>query len=384
MAQQQRLTPGARVDDVPAIADSVVALHCSDPVSMYLSAAARMKSPSIAATERALHEERSVVRHHGMRRTLWVYTPATARIAHGATTLDIAAAEWKQLRKWVAASDIPDPDVWLETMRAAALAALHRMGPISARRLGKAAPELTTKIETGAGKYATQQALHTRLLLNLGFDATIVRSASTGSWLSGEYEWSVMADWLGQELVGHDPLTARRDLAARYLHAFGPATATDLQWWAGWTVAATKAAIAAAGAVEVQLDDGTIGWLLEADLENSQLADDTPWVALLPGLDPTTMGWKHREWYLGEWNTFGGPLFDKNGNAGPTVWVNGEVVGSWAQRPDGSVVYELLQPVDSASRREIETTAEQLRVVIGAARVTPRFPTPLQKSLAVG
>jgi hypothetical protein len=62
------------------------------------------------------------------------------------------------------------------------------------------------------------------------------------------------------------------------------------------------------------------------------------WVALLPALDPTVMGWKERDWYLGG---HAGDLFDRNGNAGPTVLHNGKVVGGWAQRPDGEVVYEL-------------------------------------------
>lgn len=350
---------------------------------MYLSVAARMKSPSIAAISEALHSDRSVVRHHGMRRTLWVYSATNAQIAHAATTLDIAQAEWKQLRKWVAASDIPNPGDWLESMRVTALEAVRRLGPVSARQLGRAQPELTTKILAGAGKYAGLQSLHTRLLLNLGFDAAIVRTTSTGSWVSGEYEWSVTSDWLHQELNGHNPATARQHLAARYLHAFGPASTTDLQWWAGWTVAATKTAIAAVGAVEVTLDDGATGWMLAEDLDNSRWKAEGPWVALLPALDPTAMGWKHRDWYLGQWTTFGGPLFDKNGNIGPTVWVNGEVVGSWAQRADGSVAYHLLNPVDGGSRRAIDEAAERLRVVIGDARITPRFPTPLQKSLAV-
>ena len=53
------------------------------------------------------------------------------------------------------------------------------------------------------------------------------------------------------------------------------------------------------------------------------------------------MGWKQRDWYLGDWTAFGGPLFDTNGNAGPTVWVNGEAIGAWAQLADGSIVHSL-------------------------------------------
>ena len=43
----------------------------------------------------------------------------------------------------------------------------------------------------------------------------------------------------------------------RWLGTYGPGTLRDIQWWTGWTVAATKRALAAVGAVEVALDDGT-------------------------------------------------------------------------------------------------------------------------------
>ena len=59
-----------------------------------------------------------------------------------------------------------------------------------------------------------------------------------------------------------------------------------------------------------------------------------PWAALLPVLDPTVMGWKERDFYLGP---HGPLLFDTNGNAGTTAWWDGRIVGCWAQDPDGVV-----------------------------------------------
>jgi hypothetical protein len=53
LARRHRLVPSTRTDDVASIADSVVALHSSDPVSVFLSALARMRHPSIAAVEAA-------------------------------------------------------------------------------------------------------------------------------------------------------------------------------------------------------------------------------------------------------------------------------------------------------------------------------------------
>ncbi|MEU8546230.1 crosslink repair DNA glycosylase YcaQ family protein [Streptomyces roseoverticillatus] len=46
--------------------------------------------------------------------------------------------------------------------------------------------------------------------------------------------------------------------AARYaVSAFGPVTAGDLKWWTGWTLTDTRKALAATGAQEVALDEGT-------------------------------------------------------------------------------------------------------------------------------
>ena len=89
LAQRHRLLPDERTDEVAAIADSLVALHSSDPVTVFLSAMARMRQPSIAAVERALYTDRSVVRHHAMRRTLWVATPDVVRLMHASATLKL-------------------------------------------------------------------------------------------------------------------------------------------------------------------------------------------------------------------------------------------------------------------------------------------------------
>lgn len=385
LGRRHRLAGRARVDDVATITDSLVAVHSTDPATVYLSLAVRMATPSLAAVGEALYDARSVVRHHGMRRTIWVYTPATARTVHAACTAAIATKEWQQLAKWVALSGIEQPEEWIGRLTAATLDAVRRLGPCSARQLGRAEPALATKLQVGNGKFVVDQSAHTRLLLNLGFDGAVVRTMPIGTWVSGEYQWCVTADWLAEGFTGEEPAAARGELAARYLRAFGPATAADLQWWAGWTVGATKAALAACSAVEVALDGGRTGWLLPDDLADDAGGvdvDDEPWAALLPGLDSTAMGWKHREWYLGEWGAFGGPLFDKNGNIGPTVWWNGEVVGAWGQRADGSVVHELVRPVDRAGQRAIDAAADQLHALLGPTRVAPRYPTPLQTALA--
>ena len=102
-------------------------------------------------------------------------------------------------------------------------------------------------------------------------------------------------------------------------------------------------------------------------------------IALLPALDATTMGWTAQGWYLGP---HGRALFDTNGNAGPTVWADGRVVGGWSQRRNGEVVVRLLDDPGAEARAAIETGAAAIGAWIGPIRVVPRFRTPLERELA--
>jgi hypothetical protein len=213
------------------------------------------------------------------------------------------------------------------------------------------------------------------VLFLLAAEGRIVRARPLGGWTSGRYRWAVLEDWLHGGLPPVDEDAAREALLARWLRAFGPGTLTDVRWWTGWTAAIARRTLGALGAVEAALDDG-VGYVLPDDLEPPEAPG--PWVALLPGLDPTVMGWKERGWYLGD---HAARLFDTNGNAGPTVWSDGRVVGGWGQTTDGEVVVRLLEDVGSETRGAIDAEAARLRAWLGDAVVTPRFRTPLEKEL---
>ena len=82
-----------------------------------------------------------------------------------------------------------------------------------------------------------------------------------------------------------------------------------------------------------------------------------PWAALLPALDPTPMGWSERGWFLGD---HAPALFDRSGNVGPTVWWDGRIVGGWAQRKDGEIVFRLLEDVGAEAVAAVEAGAPRL------------------------
>ncbi len=163
-----------------------------------------------------------------------------------------------------------------------------------------------------------------------------------------------------------------------WLRAFGPGTEADIKWWLGSTVRGVRAALTELEAVEVDLE-GRTGYLLPADLDRAPAVE--PWGALLPSLDPTTMGWFEREWYLGPYKQ---QLFDTSGNAGPTAWWDGRIVGTWWQTDDGAVRLHMLEDAGKEATEFLTDEAARLEEWLGGVRVMPRFPSPLAKALAAG
>jgi hypothetical protein len=137
----------------------------------------------------------------------------------------------------------------------------------------------------------------------------------------------------------------------------------------------TRKALAGLSTVEVALDGGT-GFMLAGD--DAPMKAPKSWVALLPGLDPTPMGWKERAWYLGP---HAPALFDRSGNIGPTVWCDGRIIGGWTQRKDGAVVHRLLEPVGAGTASAVKKKAAQLEDWLGGVVVATRFPSPLEREL---
>ncbi|MFG2448721.1 winged helix DNA-binding domain-containing protein [Streptomyces sp. NPDC048512] len=379
---RHRLAPSARAARPEEVADALVALHGTDPSTVYLAVGARLVDAgvTVAEVDRALYEDRSLVRMHGMRHTVFVFPTALAAVVHASTGLDIAVKARAGLVKDMATgSDGRLTEEWLTLVEESALAALARRGQATVNELTRDEPRLKEQFVYGAGKsYETPQTVSSRLMRVLGVEGRVVRGRPLGSWTSSQFRWAVAPPH--PELP---PAEARSELLGRWLTACGPATEADLKWWTGWKVTDVRRTLAAIGAVAVSLGDGVTAYVAAGDEEPVE-GPAEPWAALLPGLDPTPMSRQERDWYLDP--SLRAALFDGSGNVGPTVWWDGRVVGGWAQRPDGEIVWRLLAPkgVGREALTAITAEAERLRRWVGATRVTPRFRTPLEKELAAG
>jgi hypothetical protein len=375
---RHRLAASARIDDAVRIADAVVALHGTDPASVFLSAAARMVTPSVERLETALYDDRLLVRTLCMRRTMFVLPVEMVPVVQAACTDALVPAQRRRTLAMLESAGITDAERHLKDLEVATVAAIENAGEATGAELGKRVPGLAQQLLVGVGtKWEGMVGMTTRVLFLLSCEQRVVRGRPKGGWTSSAYRWSPMSSWLPATVTTPAADDARVELCRRWLQAFGPATVADLKWWSGLTLGQVRKALAALDIAEVDLD-GAPGIVLTDDVEPTPAP--APWVALLPSLDPTTMGWQQRAWYLGD---YGKALFDTNGNAGPTVWADGRIIGGWAQRKDtGEVVFRLLEDAGAEVAATVEAEAARLTEWLGAVRVTPRFPTPLQRQLS--
>lgn len=353
----------------------MVCLHATDPSTVYLSAWARVDGMVTTDMDRALYVDRSLIKHLAMRRTLFLFPRETLASAQAGASDRVADGERRRLAREVEKAGLHKNGVrWLTRASKEVMAVLSDGREMTSSELRDEVPSLEGSIAYGQGKtWGGQIPVGPRVLTTLSAAGRIVRASNDGAWMTSRPRWASMRSWLDEDLA---PLTEAEGVASLvegWLRAFGPGTVADIKWWLGSTLTAVRKALADLDALEVDLD-GQTGFLLPDDLEASDPVE--PWPAFLPPLDPTTMGWFDRDWYLGPYKA---QVFDSTGNAGPTVWWDGRIVGGWRQTDVGEVELQMLEDVGARGLRALRREAARLTEWFDGIRVLPRFPSPLSK-----
>ena len=374
LVERHRLARTAK--DPLEVARSLVCLHATDAVTVFLAVQARTERVRQADVERALYDDRSLVRILAMRRTLWAVPRELLPAVFAGATKAVAATQRKRLEGFLRDSGVSTrPGAWITRAGNVAVDSVAARGEAMTAEITKEVPLLAKKLRFGSGRWEVEQSAGARVLPQMAMEGRLVRGRPRGTWISPQFLWVTTEDWLGGPIEELDVSDAQAELLRRWLAAFGPATEADMRWWTGWTLRETRAALAAIPHEQVELD-GVTGYVLAGDLEPTPAPE--PSAALLPTLDPTTMGWKERDWYLGP---HGPTLFDSNGNAGPTIWWEGRIVGGWSQRRDGEIALGLLEDVGHDARAAIDAEAARLQAWVGDVRFSPGFLPPFQRKL---
>ncbi|GAA1161197.1 winged helix DNA-binding domain-containing protein [Ornithinicoccus hortensis] len=379
LAVRHGIHPDHRLPDAVAATRAMTVLHATEAATVHLSVQARVDGTTPADIDHALYEDRSLVKQLAMRRTLFVFPRDLLPAALGSASARVAVEQRRVITRDVEMHGVAeDGAAWLDRACDAVLTRLEPGDCLSAKQLREEIPELRGTITVNTSKkYGGTFQIAPRVFTLLGAQGQLVRATNGGHWRLGRPTWTSMGTWLGQEVM---PLTTEEgyaELTRRWLGTFGPGTVEDLQWWLGSTKSAARAALATVDAREVSLDGGIHGWVLPDD--EAPVAAPEPWAALLPTLDPTTMGWKLRDFYLAPEHV---PyLFDSNGNGGTTAWWNGRIVGCWVQDPDAVVRVVLRdgEEVGAAGTRALQDEAERLTRWLDGVVISNVYKSQLMK-----
>src|SRR6516225_314643 len=236
LARRHLLAAPGRAETAAEVAAALIALHGTDPASVYLAAWARSadghRAVGHAAVERALYDTGELIRMLGMRRTMFVVPADLAPGIQASCTEQIAERMRSGLVRDLAAAGVaPDAGRWLEEVENAAVKALIARGTATGAELARDEPLLRTRLSYAEGKsYGGTANVTSRVLMLLSAERRIARGRPRGGWTSSQYEWAPADPWPAGSAAD-----SRVQLARRWLLAFGPAPVSDLQWWTGWT-----------------------------------------------------------------------------------------------------------------------------------------------------
>jgi hypothetical protein len=389
LACRQRLLSSLPSADVVQTTRDIVALHATTATGPYLSLWARVPGFRREMLDEALYEQRALARVLCMRTTL-----------HAVPSDEVPfflKAYWEKGRRTGLSNEEgllvlaglcqeEDAGALLDRLNHRVLEALREQGPSTVRQISQAVPEFRAKVRHSAGKaYAGEFSVGSRLVPAMCAWGLLVRARIRGTWRSNLYEYAALAEWLPDiELEVVAPQKARTWLVRRYVSAFGPVTFEDVQWWTGLSKSKTEEALRSCGTELVTLGVEGLGeQYLMLDGDAQRLTDyattEDPYVFLLPSLDPYIMGYRDRGRFLAEEHR--AKIFDRAGNAVPTVWAKGRVVGAWGQRQEGTVVYRLFEPVEVQVQALLAEEAGRLEGFLAGEVLPQRSHTPFTRAL---
>jgi hypothetical protein len=393
LAYKQHLLASCRGDDVVQVTRDIVALHATAATSPHFSLWARVNDFQREMLEVALYDQRTLVKWLCMRVTLHVVPGDEVPCFHQAFPVGYLdrplPAQFRDGGLLTEAGLCGENEAQglLDDLHRRVLAFVSANGPSTVRQMGKEIPELRAKIRHDVGKaYEGEFSIGSRLVGGMCVRGMLVRARARGTWRSNLYEYALPSEWLPDvDLESVTQSEARTWLVRRYLAAFGPVTLDDVAWWMGLAKGEVREALNALASEVVGVT--VEGWgdeylMLVEDAERLQdfTPPDSAHAFLLPSLDPYIMGYRDRERFLADEHRK--KVFDRAGNAVPTVWVDGRVVGVWGQRKDGPVFFELFEPVGEPGQALIAEEVRRLEDFLAGEALPPGIRTPFTRALA--
>jgi Winged helix DNA-binding domain len=353
--RRHHLTDRAPASAMLEVVRRIGGLHAQVMSSAELTVHARVEGLEPDAVQRALWDERSLVKLWAMRGTLHLLPAAEL----GTWLAAFGTYEHYLKPVWLRAFAITRDE--LERLIDAIGEALdgepltrEELGAAVARITGSA--EIREKVQGSWGPYLKPASFRGRLCFAPN-DGQRVR-------------FTQPAAWLGRPLETEDPDEALREVTRRYLGAFGPAAREDLARWWGVQPAQGGRMLRSLRDEVVEVDvEGTAGWMLRDHAEEAATSEPPRLVRLLPGFDM---------WVIGAARDAAALLdpaekkrvYRNQGWISPVLLVNGRMEGVWSHERKGKSLRVALEPFGKLpkwARAEVEREAERLAGFLGGA-----------------
>jgi hypothetical protein len=336
------------------VTSRIAGLHAQVMSSAELTLWARLDGVEPDAVQRALWQDRTLVKTWAMRGTLHLLPAAE---------LPLWQAARSTTRLWEAGSWLRGFGVTLEELAqlldAVGEALDGRMltreelaGEV-ARLTGS--PKLGDKLRESWGALLKPAAALGRLCFAPS-KGQQVRFTRPDSWL-GRWEQ-------------HDPEQALLEVFRRFLAASGPVTREDVtRWWGVPSAAQVQKRIERLGEEVTVVDvDGTSAYLLAADASGLAAATPSRSVRLLPAFDQYVVTATRQAEHLTP-GPFKGRIYRPQGWLSPVLLVGGRMDGTWRQEAKGRRLLVTVEPFTTLpgwARRAAEGEAERLAAGSGA------------------
>jgi winged helix DNA-binding protein len=357
-ARRQHLDRRAPPGGLLAVARRLCGLHAQVMSSAELTAWARVEALDRREVQRALWDERTLVKTWAMRGTLHLLPADELSMWHGALAVSpryLQAATWQKYFGLTLEE--------LDRLTAAIGAALD--GRVLTRE------ELVRDIGrlTGSPRFGKAIALSSwgTILKPAAFTGRLCFAPSLGARIRFTHPGS----WLAGPREAIDSSTAEAAIARRFLSAYGPATDQDLaRWWGGGGLTSARRWLAALDDEVCRVDvEGTEAWMLADDARDARDQAPIRSVRLLPGFDQFVVAASmHADRLL----PAGVPrevVYRPQGWLSPVLLVGGRMAGTWRHVRKGRRLEVVVRPFTEAPawvRRAAAGEADRLAAFFDA------------------
>jgi Winged helix DNA-binding domain len=354
-AERQYLANRAPAGAMLRVAGRLCGLHAQVMSSAELTLWARVEGLKLDAVQRALWEQRTLVKTWAMRGTLHLLPSRELALWHAALSTSrryMRAAAWQ---KYFGIT-LDELDRVTEAIGEALT------GRVMTRE------ELAEEVGrlTGSSSFAAKLAKSSwgTILKPAAFTGHLCFGPSLGQ----RVRFTRPDTWVAASTGAVDSRDAAAEVTRRFLAAYGPASHQDLgRWWNGGGVSTARQWIAALGSEVSAVDlDGKQAWMLTADARNMNTAKPKRSVRLLPAFDQYVVGASLHAAHLlpGDLRS---RVYRPQGWVSPVLLVNGRMLGTWRHQIRSSRIEVVLEPfvklplwVRRSAGREAERLADFL------------------------